>query len=105
MDMTSKAPETSPLGQKAPAQSQPASYGGVLGPDGEAARLEKEAAGFLKDAADRGRDLGQKAEEAWSGVSSSVGGFVEREPMRGALTAFGVGVMIGVILGVVVTRD
>ncbi len=108
MDMTSKTPETSPLGQKAPAEpksSAGAAFNGVLGPDGEAARIEKEAAGFLNDAGDRGRELGQKAEEAWSGISSTVGGFVEREPMRGALTAFGIGVMIGVILGVIVTRD
>ncbi|MEO8191410.1 MAG: hypothetical protein ABI682_13800, partial [Acidobacteriota bacterium] len=107
MDMTIKTPEMPPLGQKAPAEPKSgaeAGFGAVLGPDGEAARIQKEAAGFLNDAGDRGRELGHKAEEAWSGISSTVGGFVEREPMRGALTAFGVGMMIGVVLGVIVTR-
>ncbi|MCA1580955.1 MAG: hypothetical protein LC796_06065 [Acidobacteria bacterium] len=108
MDTTSKPPETYSLGQKMPGEAQfgsgaPASS--VLGPDGEAAKVEKGAAELLNAAGDRGRELGQKAEEAWSGITSSVDEFVTTQPMRGALTAFGVGVVVGVILGVTITRD
>ncbi|MEP6802043.1 MAG: hypothetical protein ABJC07_08905 [Acidobacteriota bacterium] len=87
-----------PQGYRGPAS-------GLLGPDGEAARLEKDSEGILKSAREKGREIGSRAEETWSDATSGIGQFVQSEPMTAALTSLGIGVVVGVILGVIIARD
>ncbi len=78
---------------------------GLLGPDGEAARLEKGAEGILNSAREKGQEMGRRAEDTWSDATSGIGQFVKSEPMTAALTSLGIGVVLGVILGAIIARD
>jgi hypothetical protein len=81
------------------------SGGTVLGPDGEAARLERDTQGVWSGAQNIGREIGERAEDAFSEFTTSAGGFVRREPMTAALCSLGVGVLVGVIVGIAIARD
>ncbi|MDQ6891544.1 MAG: hypothetical protein M3167_02565 [Acidobacteriota bacterium] len=97
----SKPLVTSPSGAGAGSPSG----GTVLGPDGEAARLEREAKGAWTGAQTLGREIGERAEEAFSDFTTGAGGFVKREPMTAALCSLGVGVLVGLIVGIAIARD
>ena len=69
----------------------------LLGADGKAIPIDE---GF-----DRGREFGKRAEESWKRVSSAAQELAEENPTRTALTALGVGILVGAVIGAILARD
>jgi hypothetical protein len=74
----------------------------LLGADGEAIPVTE---GFAESAAARGREIGRKAEDSWKRISTAAQGLAEENPTRTALSALGVGILVGAVIGALLARD
>jgi hypothetical protein len=76
--------------------------GSLLGADGKSIPIAED---FADTVADRGRELGRRAEDSWKRVSSAAQELAEQNPTRTALTALGVGILVGAVIGAILARD
>lgn len=83
-------------------ESRPPEKAELLGGDGQPIPIGK---GFKEDTLDRGRELGRRAGESWKRLSKAAETAAGRNPTRAALTAFGVGIVAGVVVGALFSRD
>ena len=58
-----------------------------------------------RKAAERGRELGRRASASWNRWSEAMEDAAKRNPRRTLWTSLGVGVVAGVLLGKLMTRD
>jgi ElaB/YqjD/DUF883 family membrane-anchored ribosome-binding protein len=96
------APPVSGAGDRAPSTG---TAGTVLGPDGEAAHLEKDVQGALETARNAGREIRENAQETWSDFASRLDRFVLENPRAASLTSLGIGLVVGAMVGAIIAKD
>ena len=75
----------------------------LLGADGEAIPISE--GGSSDSVVDRDRDLSRQAGELGKRVSTMTQEYTKREPARAVLISLGVGVVLGAVIGILVSRD